>query len=245
MIVAPRPMLAHDPSVESRGVHPGQIAGHVSFEPGRTMKSYRPGGGVVTQSAHVSSRKSVAFERQRKSENGDARARRRLRARRCVHRQAVFGVERDAGREREDPEAGRARLRDEDVDALVEERSIAAELVDEKAAEESSAPRASAARPCRRWRQTRHRARCRDEHPRRADATRKCKVREIDRAKIELAHAAGALDDDDVEARGQRCIGVVDRRAQAVGVCVVARAPTASSTRGRARRPGSSRCRSA
>ena len=126
--------------------------------------------------------------------------------------------------EGEHAQAGRAGVLLEEGAAVVEQRPVAAELVDQEAAEQPPLVR----------REQRHRAGhrrdhpaaldVRDQHPRRAEAGDEPEVHQIVRAQVQLADAAGAFDHDHVEAARQIGVGGEDLADQHVeGGVVVAR----------------------
>ena len=183
--------------------------------------------------------------RPRQLHDRDGRARRRRPARAAIDGQAVLGVDADVLGEGEHAQAGRAGVLLEEGAAVVEQRPVAAELVDQEAAEQPPLVR----------RQQRHRAGdrrdhpaaldVRDQHPRRAEPGDEPEVHQIVRAQVQLADAAGAFDHDHVEAARQIGVGGEDLADQRRRRRRSSRAAPASSTPARAARPGWCRCHSA
>jgi hypothetical protein len=86
------------------------------------------------------------------------------------------------------------------VHAIVEERQVAAKLVDGEAAKQRSLVCVQEADGADDRREHAAAFDIGDEHPGRLNAGRQPEVHEVVIAKIQLADAARALDDDDVEA---------------------------------------------
>ena len=107
-IVAPPRSLRGDPVSQPRVAQPLQIADRVLAAGQDDEVVVAAPAATSIQSAHVSSRKSVAFDRHGSRTIAIARARGRGVPRRVSQREAVFGVERDVVGVRKDAQARRA-----------------------------------------------------------------------------------------------------------------------------------------
>ena len=131
------------------------------------------------------------------------------------------------------PEAVRGGALLEDAHAVLEQRPIAAKLVDGEATKQP------AFLGIEQTDRAEHRGEdaaaldVRDENPGCAESADQSQIDEVDMAEVQLADAAGALDHDDVEASGEAVVGGEDVAPQLLHVIVVARGPEVSSTRAR------------
>jgi hypothetical protein len=157
----------------------------------------------------------------RKADDGHPRTWRRQRRRPRLQCQAVLGVQLDVGCVGEDAKAARRRVLLEDAHALVEERHVAAEFVDDKPPEQRALVGGQKVGGADHGCEYAASLDVGDQQPRRANPGDETEVHQIVLAQIQLAHATSALDDDDVETARQILVRLEHLRAQLAGVRVV------------------------
>ena len=110
----------------------------------------------------------------------------------------------------------------EDAHAVLEERRVAAKLVDGEAAEQRALFGGQQAGRAENRCEDAAAFDVRDEDPRRADACHQSEIHEVELAKVELADAAGAFDHHDIEAGREILVRGQDMGPQFIDVLEVA-----------------------